>query len=73
MQLTVLEQATATGARYTLAPGEDSPSHLLGREAPRPDRLATALRYVRLGYEHIVPGERLIVPRHLMPLAEVSR
>jgi hypothetical protein len=56
VQLTVLEQATATGARYTSGAGEESPPHPLGREASRPDRLETALRYVRLGFAHIVPA-----------------
>ncbi len=60
--LTLLDQATARGERFPLAPGEESPPWQLrpdsggSGEAPRgAARLEVAGRYLVLGFWHIVP------------------
>jgi hypothetical protein len=55
VQLTVLEQASLGGARYLMAPGDDSPLHRVGHEPPREAAPGTAARYLVLGFEHILP------------------
>lgn len=55
-QVTVLEQATLGGARYTLSPGEDTSPYRLGG-APAAERRprSAGTDYLVLGFEHIVP------------------
>lgn len=55
VHLTVLDEASAGGAKYALGASEESPPYVLGT-APRADtREAVAARYGVLGFEHILP------------------
>jgi len=56
VRLTILEQDTAKGARYTLGPGEDSPRYLLGKNSPPERPGVVAMDYGVLGFEHIFPN-----------------
>ena len=59
-QVTIVEQSTAGAVRYLLGPSEDSPPYRLG-EPPNAESNASApginvaLRYLALGFEHILP------------------
>lgn len=54
-RVTILEQHTVAGARYTIGSGEDTPPYALGRAAPSERPGIVALDYLLLGFEHIVP------------------
>src|SRR6266571_3338685 len=55
VNLTVAQEGLAEPARFVLQSGEESPPIRLGRAARGPGRGETALRYLRLGFRHIVP------------------
>jgi len=56
VNLTVLEQGTASGFRTSLSPGELSKPYRLGSlKKPEQGRLRTAVRFLILGVEHILP------------------
>ena len=55
VNLTVAQDGLAGVARVVLQSGEESPPLRLGRAARGPGRGETALRYLRLGFRHIVP------------------
>ncbi len=56
VNLTVAQEGRAgPPARFVLQSGEESPPIRLGRAARGPGRGETALRYLRLGFRHIVP------------------
>jgi len=73
---------SAGPVREVLERGEESPPFRLGGGALQPGRLATALRYLRLGFWHIVPegtdhvlfvlGLFLLSPRFRPLLVQVS-
>ena len=55
VNLAVVQEGLAEAARFVLQSGEESPPIRLGRAASGPGRGETALRYLRLGFRHIVP------------------
>jgi len=55
VHLTILDQATAEGRRWVLEPGEESPPYRLGEKQAPVSSLAIIGRYLKLGYEHILP------------------
>ncbi len=55
VNLTVISDPLAGPARFVLQRGEESPPIRLGGPAQGPGRGETALRYLRLGFRHIVP------------------
>ena len=56
VNLTILDQTTLTGVRYPLAPGEESEPFRLGLVAESGAASAPGvLRYLKLGFEHIIP------------------
>ena len=55
VNLTVVQDPAAAPARFVLQSGEESPPIALGGAARGPGRGETALRYLRLGFRHIVP------------------
>jgi len=55
VNLTVAQERLTDPARFVLQTGEESPPIRLGRGARGPGRGETALRYLRLGFRHIVP------------------
>jgi hypothetical protein len=81
VNLTIAEDTGGT-VREVLERGEESPPFRLGGGALAPGRLATALRYLRLGFWHIVPegtdhvlfvlGLFLLSPRVRPLLVQVS-
>ena len=55
VELTILDQSTATGTRELLRAGLDSEPFRIGEAAAAPERAAVIVRYLVLGFEHIVP------------------
>jgi len=59
VHLTILEQATATGAKFVLVPGGESPPYRIGAlpsaASAQRSRGGVVARYVALGFEHILP------------------
>jgi len=55
VDLTILDQKTATGVRHLLGISEESPPFLLGKEVAPADREVLIVRYIILGFEHILP------------------
>ncbi len=58
VDLTVLDQGTLRGVRYPLGAGETSSPYVLGAKSDdRPESTAGShlVRYVLIGYEHIIP------------------
>ena len=60
--LTVRKTAAENPSTEWLEGGQSSATYLLASPAPPPDRLATAWRYLKLGYTHIVP----LGPDHIL-------
>src|SRR5262245_40497039 len=55
VELTILDQSTATGTKETLRGGVDSEPYRIGVATAAPDRAAVVARYLMLGFEHILP------------------
>lgn len=56
VNLTILDQSALTGVRYPLGPGEESLPHRIGfRAESGGSQRAGLLRYLILGFEHIIP------------------
>jgi len=56
VNLTVLDQKALSGIRYPLAPGEESQPFKLGAEAQGGEAGSPGVwRYLKLGFEHIIP------------------
>lgn len=55
VHLTILDQRRATGVRYVLDVSEDSPPYRLDGGAAPSSRWSVSWRYLRLGFEHILP------------------
>ncbi len=58
VNLTILDQATLDGVRYPLGPGEESSPYKLGTKQDESANSGSSLgliRYILLGYEHILP------------------
>ena len=55
VSLSVAREGRAEARRFVLEPGEESPPIGLGGGGEEPGRGETALRYLRLGFWHIVP------------------
>jgi hypothetical protein len=56
VNLTILDQSALTGVRYPLGPGEESAPYNLGEPPESSSRQAYGvLRYLILGFEHIIP------------------
>lgn len=82
INLTITDDGSAGKVREVLESGEESPPFRLGGGALSPGRLATSLRYLRLGFWHIVPegtdhvlfvlGLFLLSPRLRPLLVQVS-
>lgn len=80
--LTISQEGVVLKTHTVLQSGEESPPFRLGGGEPEPGRLETALRYLRLGFSHIVPegidhvlfvlGLFLLSPRVRPLLAQVS-
>jgi hypothetical protein len=56
VNLTVLEQSALSGVRYLLGPGEESAPYTIGTLPQLANQQSTGvLRYLILGFEHIIP------------------
>jgi hypothetical protein len=56
VHVTFLDQASLTGERHLLQPGEDSPAFALDRAAAtRAERPSVIADYIAVGFEHILP------------------
>ena len=82
VNLTIVQDGSPRQVREVLESGEESPPFPLGGSATDPGRLETSLRYLRLGFFHIVPegidhvlfvlGLFLLSPRLRPLLVQVS-